>query len=203
MQTRLFRFVEERELRRLGGLQPVKVNCRILCATNQDLSAKIKAGEFRQELFYRLGVVVITLPPLRDRREDIVYLANFFLERFSRRYGKNVTASSDFQEALLTKSWRGNVRELKNVIERLTALSAGGVLSASDLDDETPAAPVSTSLSLLPWRDARDRYLSDFEQCYAQAVLSRCGGNVSAAARESGVDRKTFYSLLRREQGGE
>lgn len=200
LQTRLFRFVQERELRRLGGLQPVNVNCRIVCATNQDLIAKIKAGTFREELYYRLGVVIVTLPPLGERREDIAYLANFFLERFSRRYGKKLSASSDFQEALLTMPWRGNVRELKNLMERLTALHTDGVLRAGDLASEAPAAEISQSLALLHWRDARERYLSDFEQSYAHAVLARCGGNVSAAAREAGVDRKTFYALLRREQ---
>jgi DNA-binding NtrC family response regulator len=190
--------VEERELRRLGGLQPVKVNCRILCATNQDLTAKIKAGAFREELYYRLGVVIVTLPPLRERREDIPYLANFYLERFSRRYGKNLSAASDFQEALLTMPWPGNVRELKNLMERLTALHADGVLHACDLADEAPAAETSPNLSRLPWRDAREQYLGDFEQSYAHNVLCRCGGNISAAAREAGVDRKTFYMLLGR-----
>ncbi len=198
LQTRLFRFVEERELRRLGGLQPVKVNCRILCATNQDLTAKIKAGAFREELYYRLGVVIVTLPPLRERREDIPYLANFYLERFSRRYGKNLSASPDFHEALLGMPWPGNVRELKNLMERLTALHADGVLRARDLADAEPAADISPNLSTLPWRDAREQYLGDFEQSYAHTVLCRCGGNVSAAAREAGVDRKTFYTLLGR-----
>ncbi len=206
LQTRLFRFVEERELRRLGGVQTVKVNCRILCATNQDLTAKIQAGTFREELYYRLGVVILNLPPLRERREDIPYLANFFLERFSRRYGKELSASPEFQEALLKMPWRGNVRELKNLIERLTALHAGGVLLARDLADEASSTNAGEDLVLLPWRDARERYLSDFEQSYARALLARCGGNVSAAAREAGVDRKTFYALLRREhpaQAGE
>ena len=203
LQTRLFRFVEEREFRRLGGLQPVKVNCRIVCATNQDLTAKIKAGTFREELYYRLGVVIVTLPPLRERREDIPYLANFFLERFSRRYGKKLSASADFQEALLTMPWPGNVRELKNLIERLTALNTDAVLRACDLANEAPASEIAENLSLLPWRDARERYLSDFEMSYAHMVLSRCGGNVSAAAREAGVDRKTFYSLLRHEQAAQ
>ncbi|HKW99537.1 MAG TPA: sigma-54 dependent transcriptional regulator [Bryobacteraceae bacterium] len=200
LQTRLFRFVEERELRRVGGLQPVKVNCRILCATNQDLSAKIKSGAFREELYYRLGVVIVTLPPLRERREDIPYLANFYMERFSRRYGKNLTASPDFHEALLAMPWPGNVRELKNLIERLTALHPDGMLRASDLNVEAPAAEIAGNLSLLPWRDAREKYLNDFEVSYSRTVLSRCGGNVSAAAREAGVDRKTFYTLLRKEQ---
>ena len=96
--------------------------------------------------------------------------------------------------------WPGNVRELKNLIERLTALHKDGVLRVCDLAHESPAGEVAENLSLLPWKDARERYLSDFELSYARTLLSRCGGNISAAAREAGVDRKTFYALLRREQ---
>jgi two-component system response regulator AtoC len=203
LQTRLFRFVEERELRRLGGLQPVKIDCRILCATNQDLTTKIKAGTFREELYYRLGVVIITLPSMRERLEDIPYLANFFLERFSRRYGKSLSASPDFQEALLTMPWPGNVRELKNLMERLTALHADGVLRACDVAHEATAGEIAENLSLLPWKDAREKYLGDFELSYARTLLSRCGGNISAAAREAAVDRKTFYALLGRDHAAQ
>jgi DNA-binding NtrC family response regulator len=200
LQTRLFRFVEERELRRLGGLAPVRVDCRILCATNQDLAAKIKAGTFREELYYRLGVVTVKLPPLRERREDIPHLARFFLERFSRRYGKSLSASPRFYEALLGQRWPGNVRQLKNVMERLTALHPGGMLGPEDVVEDAPAAEVACSLSALPWKEAREQYLSQFERSYANAVLTRCCGNVSAAAREAGVDRKTFYTLLNRDK---
>ena len=136
LQTRLFRFVEERNLRRLGGIVPIKVDCRILCATNQDLQAKIKAGTFREELYYRLSVVTVKLPPLRERPEDIPHLARFFLERFSRRYGKSLSASPQFYDALLKQRWPGNVRQLKNVMERLTALHPGGVLGPEDLDED-------------------------------------------------------------------
>ncbi|HUZ94474.1 MAG TPA: sigma-54 dependent transcriptional regulator [Edaphobacter sp.] len=200
LQTRLFRFAEERVLRRLGGLTPVRVECRILCATNQDLMAKIKAGTFREELFYRLSVVTVKIPPLRERPEDIQHLARFFLERFSRRYGKSLSASPRFYEALLCERWPGNVRQLKNVMERLTALHPGGVLGPEDLEEDSPKVEAVSSLSALPWKDAREQYLSSFEASYAQAVLTRCGGNVSAAAREAGVDRKTFYALLNREK---
>ncbi len=198
LQTRLFRFVEERQLRRLGGLEPVRVDCRILCATNQDLAAKIKAGTFREELYYRLGVVTVKLPPLRDRPEDIPHLACFFLERFSRRYGKSLSASPRFYEALLGQPWPGNVRQLKNVMERLTALHPGGVLQPDDLADDLPPTGAACRLSSLPWKEAREQYLAGFELSYAQALLARCDGNVSAAAREAGVDRKTFYALLKR-----
>ena len=200
LQTRLFRFVEERALRRLGGLSQVRVDCRIVCATNQDLQAKIKAGTFREELYYRLGVVTVKLPLLRDRPEDIPHLARFFLERFSRRYGKTLSASPQFYEALLRQRWPGNVRQLRNVMERLTALHPGGILEPRDLEEDLPNIDAPGNLSALPWKDARDRYLANFELAYAQAVLARCGGNISAAAREAGVDRKTFYALLKRER---
>jgi len=200
LQTRLFRFVEERVLRRLGGLTPVRVECRILCATNQNLMDKIKAGTFREELYYRLSVVTVKLPPLRERPEDIQHLARFFLERFSRLYGKSLSASPQFYEALLRERWPGNVRQLKNVMERLTALHPGGVLGPEDMEEDSPKVEGVSSLAALPWKDAREQYLASFESSYAQAVLARCGGNVSAAAREAGVDRKTFYTLLRRER---
>ena len=200
LQTRLFRFVEERALRRLGGLSQVRVDCRILCATNQDLEAKIKAGTFREELYYRLSVVTVKLPPLRERPEDIQHLARFFLERFSRRYGKSIAGSPRFYEALLTRRWPGNVRQLKNVMERLTALHTGPVLEPEDLEEEPCSGGTTAALSALPWKDARERYLAGFETSYAQAVLARCEGNVSAAARAAGVDRKTFYALLKRER---
>ena len=205
LQTRLFRFVEERAIRRLGGVSAVKVDCRILCATNQDLAAKIKDGSFREELFYRLSVVTVRLPALRDRPEDIPHLARLFLERFARRYGKSLTGSAQFYEALLHQPWPGNVRQLKNVMERLAALHPGGPLAAKDLEEDEPGQSLPNGLAFLPWKDAREKYLASFENSYAQSVLARCGGNVSAAAREAGVDRKTFYALLKkdREQAGD
>jgi DNA-binding NtrC family response regulator len=200
LQTRLFRFVEERQLRRLGGIEPVRVDCRILCATNQDLTAKIKAGTFREELYYRLGVVTVKLPPLRERPEDIPHLACFFLERFSRRYGKSLSGSPRFYEALLRQTWPGNVRQLKNVMERLAALHRGGVLEPDDIAEEPEPNGAVCRLSSLPWKEAREQYLASFEVSYAQALLARCDGNISAAAREAGVDRKTFYALLKRDR---
>jgi two-component system, NtrC family, response regulator AtoC len=198
LQTRLFRFAEERELRRLGGVAAVHVDCRILCATNQDLPVKIKAGTFREELYYRLGVVTVKLPPLRDRPEDIPHLARFFLERFSRRYGKALSASPQFYEALLRQPWPGNVRHLKNTMEKLTALHPDGVLEADDLAEDFPIAEAAVKWADLPWKEARDQYLASFEVSYASTLLARCNGNISAAAREAGVDRKTFYTLLKR-----
>jgi DNA-binding NtrC family response regulator len=142
----------------------------------------------------------VKLPPLRDRQEDIAHLARFFLERFSRRYGKSLSGSPRFYEALMSQRWPGNVRQLKNVMERLTALHPGGVLQPEDLGEDFQPADAVGGLSSLPWKDAREQYLASFESSYAQTVLARCGGNVSAAAREAGVDRKTFYALLKRDR---
>jgi DNA-binding NtrC family response regulator len=147
-----------------------------------------------------LSVITVKLPALRDRVEDIPHLARFFLERFSRRYGKSLSGSPQFYEALLNQRWPGNVRQLKNVMERLTALHPGGVLGPEDLTEDSLPIEAAGNLSALPWKDAREQYLASFELSYAQSVLARCSGNVSAAAREAGVDRKTFYALLKREK---
>ncbi len=201
-QARLFRFVEEREVRPVGGLASRRVDCRIVCATNQDLQEKVRAQGFREELFFRLAVVSLNLPPLRDRPEDIAALARFFLQRYSRRYGKSLSASPAFYGALLERAWPGNVRELKNLVERLVVLREdGGLLDAGDVKSSASGGSQKGDLSRLAWRAAREAYLESFEAGYARAVLVRCGGNVSAAAREAGVDRKTFYAMLRRIPG--
>jgi DNA-binding NtrC family response regulator len=142
----------------------------------------------------------VKLPPLRERPEDIPDLAAFFLDRFARRYGKSLTASPEFFDALAAQPWPGNVRQLKNAMERLVALHPGGVLQPDDLAGEAPATETPNGLATLPWKDARERYLASFEASYARAVLARAGGNISAAARDAGVDRKTFYALLKRER---
>ena len=111
---------------------------------------------------------------------------------------ESLSASPGFYEALLRQLWPGNVRQLKNVIEKLTALHSEGILDAGDLAEDLPFAAEAVTLSKLPWKEAREQYLASFEASYAQALLARCDGNVSAAAREAGVDRKTFYTLLRR-----
>jgi DNA-binding NtrC family response regulator len=140
----------------------------------------------------------VKLPPLRERPEDIPHLARLFLERFSRRYGKSLSGSPRFYEALMAQSWPGNVRQLKNVMENLTALHPDGVLEPGDLADDVPAPEAAGTLSRLPWKEAREQYMASFEASYARAVMARCDGNISAAAREAGVDRKTFYALLKR-----
>jgi len=200
-QTRLFRFLEERRIRRVGGVKTIPVDCRILCATNQDLREKIRAGTFREELYYRLAVVTLVLPPLRERPEDIPALAQCFLETFADSYGREVTAPPALVDALMARSWRGNIRELRNCIERLVALTPDGRIDPVLAGDEIPARSPGGDLLTLGWKEARERYLAEFQLSYAAALLRRHGGNVSAAARDAGVDRKTFYGLLKQRPG--
>jgi two-component system, NtrC family, response regulator HydG len=198
VQTRLFRFVEDRRVRRVGGIENIAVDCRILCATNQDLAEKIRAGTFREELFYRLAVVTIRLPALRERPEDIPALARLFLQRFGRSYDREITVPSAFFEQLLHRPWHGNIRELKNCIERFVALGGSSPAASELVPGKPPDGGARSDLHGLSWREARKQYLARFEQTYARSLLARNNGNVSAAARDAGVDRKTLYAMLRR-----
>ena len=131
LQTKLLRFLQEREFERVGGTQPIRVDVRVVAATNRDLSSAIKEGRFREDLFYRLNVIPITLPPLRERREDILVLAKYFLSRFAAETKRQVTEiAREAEEKLLVYDWPGNVRELANVIERAVVLGQGADIRA-------------------------------------------------------------------------
>ena len=134
LQTKLLRFLQEREFERVGGTQPIHVDVRVIAATNRDLSSAIKEGRFREDLYYRLNVIPISLPPLRERREDIPVLAKYFLRRFALKTKKNFTGITAEAEArLVAYAWPGNVRELANVIERAAVLGQGPEITLDDL----------------------------------------------------------------------
>ena len=140
LQTKLLRFLQEREFERVGGTQPIRVDVRVVAATNRDLSSAIKEGRFREDLFYRLNVIPITLPPLRERREDILVLAKYFLSRFAAETKRQVTEiAREAEEKLLVYDWPGNVRELANVIERAVVLGQGADIVLSDLPGQNAA----------------------------------------------------------------
>ncbi len=136
LQVKLLRVLQEKEIERLGGTKPIKVDVRIIAATNRDLERMVREGKFREDLYYRLSVIPIFIPPLRERKEDIPPLVQHFLERFSKEYKKEVRISQEVMEAFLRYEWRGNVRELQNVIERMVILDTDGVLTAEDLPPE-------------------------------------------------------------------
>jgi DNA-binding NtrC family response regulator len=209
LQAKLLRALQERQVRRVGGTGLVDVDVRVVSATNRNLRASIAKNEFRDDLFYRINVIAIELPPLRDRAGDVRLLTHAFVER----YGKErVTGIDDDALAALERyRWPGNVRELQNVIERACALTDGERLRLADLPDYVlgGGAPVAAGgagedaleaarvASLgLPLKDAKEQWMSVLEASYLRGLLARHDGNVSAAAKDAGIDRKTFHRLI-------
>ena len=192
IQVKLLRVIQEREFERLGGTKTLKVDVRLIAATNRDLRAALEEGTFRQDLYYRLNVVAIDVPPLRDHKEDIPALANLFLQRFAQASAKNITGFSPDALALLTQfHWPGNVRELENVIERAVTFAKGPLLSAADihLDQARPSASAS---AVLP----EGMTLDQWEQEIIREALRRASGNKSQAARSLGLSRNALRYRL-------
>jgi DNA-binding NtrC family response regulator len=189
LQVLLLRFLEEKSVRRLGGRDQIPVDARVIAATNVDLEAAVKQGRFREDLYHRLNVLRVHIPPLRERREDIEPLANAFLARFSVEHSRRVEGfSRSALAAMLAYEWPGNVRELLNRIRRAVILGEGRVITAADLQFEpaNAAAPVPTL------EHARE----EAERQAIQRSLANTGGNAQRAASQLGVSRATFYRLL-------
>ena len=196
LQVRLLRVLQEREVQRLGGTRRVPTDFRLVAATNRNLVDEIKAGRFREDLFYRINVIEVTMPPLRERREDIPLLAAFFLERFARREGKTFEGiSAAALDRLSAHDWPGNVRELENAIERGVVVGRGPLLEVADLPPQLRSAVQAAG----PVADlaGRDLPLAEVEKAVIAAAMLRHGGNKSQAARALGISRKLLYSKLR------
>jgi two-component system NtrC family response regulator len=192
LQVKLLRFLQEHEIERVGGRNVIQLDVRIIAATNRDLKAEVQAGRFREDLYYRLSVVNVTLPPLRERQEDIVYLAQHFLERFSAEFGRGrVTFSRSAREAIQQYGWPGNVRELEHHVQRTVLLAPGRVIQATDLGLGETTGP--QTLTLRETREKADREA-------AIQALRRASGNVSKAAQDLEVSRPTLHDLLRKLQ---
>jgi two-component system NtrC family response regulator len=188
IQVKLLRFLQEQCIERVGGRQEIQVDTRVVAATNADLKKGMSGGTFREDLFYRLAVVQIVLPPIRDRRDDILLLAQSFLNRFSAESNKSgLTFSQDALRALRRHSWPGNVRELQNRVRRAVIMSGGKRLSAQDLELEQTAASQASSL-----KEARE----SLEREMIQEALRKHSGKITAAATELGISRPTFYELM-------
>ena len=204
MQTKLLRFLQEHEIKRVGGTESLKVDVRIVAATNQQLEPLVKDGKFREDLFYRLNVVTITLPPLRERKEDIPLLANHFTQRFSEEYKKSIShISPEAFEILNQYSWPGNVRELENTIERAVVLSIHPIILPEDLPQKLLSSIPDGKLDDLKRKYplVSDKLLSlkDVEKNYVQKVLQETKGNKKKAAEILGIDRTTLYRILEKE----
>jgi DNA-binding NtrC family response regulator len=199
-QVKLLRVLQEREFERLGGTRTVKVDVRLLAATNRDLRAALEEGTFREDLYYRLNVVPIDIPPLRAHKEDIPGLANLFVARFSKESGREekITGISPAAvQLLMGHYWPGNVRELQNVIERACALASGSVLEASDIQLDSPrnrgfSSSGSSSDRFLP----EGMTLDQWEDEMIREALKRAGGNKSQAARLLGLSRNALRYRL-------
>ncbi len=194
LQARLLRVLQEGVFLRVGGTREIATDIRLLGATNADLKAEVEAGRFRDDLYYRLNVMTIELPPLRKRGDDIPRLAYHFLRRFAGEYGKEVTAiDSGAVARLMAHSWPGNVRELENVVGRAVIMAAGPTLTAGDLSAVLDAdAPAATDLPLMP--------LAEMERLMIKKALHVTGGNRSRAAALLGIDASTLWRKMKRWQ---
>ncbi len=193
-QTKLLRVLQEQEFERIGGSNTIKVDVRIMAATNKNLLEEIKKGRFREDLYYRLNVVEIHIPPLRERTEDIPEIVNAFLEEFKEKYNKpDLSLSRDAMSVLTTYAWPGNVRELRNVIERATVLSRANVVEADDFPDKIrrPSEVAGEGIG-----EDRIYTMAEMERMYAQKVLEYAGGNKLKAARLLDIDPKTLRTKL-------
>lgn len=202
LQQKLLRVVQERELEHLGGNQSIRVTARFIAATNRDLTEAVQDGSFREDLFFRLNVVTITLPPLRERRDDIPVLANYFLSKYNERLKKSITGySREAMDRLMTYSFPGNVRELENLIERQVMLTNGNCILADTLGDIAllaSSAPERMPFTSLVFAKARDKILRRFEKQFLKKLLTVHRGNVTAAARASKMTRQNFQRLMKK-----
>jgi|SRR5689334_1424492 two-component system, NtrC family, response regulator len=202
LQVRILRLIQERELEKIGATNPTKVDVRIIAATHRDLAAMSKQGTFREDLYYRLLVVPIKVPPLRDRTGDVIELAQHFFARFRAKYSRgDLAISSEVLQCLAEYKWPGNVRELENVVERMVLLARTSELMTADLPDvlmprATLAEPVATlEGSMLP-AEPSGVSLEAVEKYYIIQALKRCGGNQAATARFLGISRRTLAYRL-------
>ncbi len=208
LQVKLLRALQERQIRRVGGTGLVDVDVRLVSATNRDLREATVKGQFREELYYRINVIAIQLPPLRDRAGDVKLLVQAFLKRYGQ--GRVRGVDDEAMVALERYRWPGNVRELQNLIERACALADTETICRRDLPDHVlglgevplPVPPAGTDAALpesgtdLTLKDAKERWMAVLEASYLRDLLARNDGNISAAAKAAGIDRKTFHRLI-------
>ncbi|MCL5671699.1 MAG: sigma 54-interacting transcriptional regulator, partial [Acidobacteria bacterium] len=206
LQAKLLRVLQEREFERLGGTKTIKVDVRVIAATNQDLRAALEQGTFREDLYYRLNVVPISIPPLREHKEDIPYLVDHFISRFAESSGKTIGGVSPQAMKLLADfHWPGNIRELENILERAVVMASGEKIEAGDIRLDIAAQPeagaglassaISANGSVLPLLPEGMK-LEQFEDEIIKEALRRAGGNKSQAARLLGLTRNALRYRL-------
>jgi DNA-binding NtrC family response regulator len=206
LQPKLLRVLEQRELRRVGGSKTLKVDLRVVAATRKDLRSEVEKGKFREDLYFRLNVVPITAPPLRERREDIPLLIQHFLTKLAPPGTPAPNLGDTTRAALMAHDWPGNVRELRNVIERAIALGTDPSALVAPLGDSLRSAPMAAPSGGessefepgLSFRDTKEKWNEVFERRYLTWLLRRAEGNISKAARDADMDRKYLHKLIRK-----
>lgn len=203
LQMKLLRVLEEKELLRVGSTDPVRINARVIAAANQPLAPLVAAGRFREDLFYRLKVVIIDLPPLRERRADIPLLLEHFVTQYAQASQKEIAIHEEVYSFLSAYAWPGNVRELLHAVERAIALNSSGILTIQDFPEQCrnlpPAAPNVSLPSQAGQAPAALCTLAEKEKQYLLEVLAATGQNISQAAKILGIDRRTIYRILKRQ----
>ena len=196
-QVKLLRFLQEKEYRQLGSAKLVKADVRIIAATNTDFVGAVEEGKFRQDLYYRLNIIPLTLPSLRERQEDIPLLASYFIKKYAIELNKNVTGiENEALQVLMLHNWPGNVRELEHVIERAVLFSEHAVIRETDIiipQKKDPAWKVS-------FQDAKSQVISQFEKNYVEKLLLAHQGNITKAAQAAQKNRRSFWELIRKHQ---
>ena len=196
VQVKLLRAIQVRRVTRVGGETAIPVDVRIICATNQDLKARVEAGTFREDLYYRVNVVHLRIPLLRERPEDILWFARQFLREVSGLQGERRSFSPEAEQALLSYPWPGNLRELRHCIERACILAFEPVLQPESLFDDWPhEAAVRARAS-----GTLDQYVRECERSYIQQALVQCNGQIGQAARYLGISRKNLWEKMKRLQ---
>ena len=195
MQVKLLRVIQEKELIRLGGVHPIKVDVRFVCATNRDLQTEVKRGDFRQDLYFRINVINIEIPPLSARKEDIPLLSLYFLNKYSKLMGKDISEiSEEAMQILMLYDFPGNVRELENIVERGVALTRGRTIEKIHLPDDLRG----TALQTFRKKEGKYPSLEEMERSYIQWVLKEVGENKTEAAKYLGIDRVSLWRKLKR-----
>lgn len=201
IQAKLLRVLQEHNFMRVGGTDTITTDIRVIAATNKDVERGIREGTFREDLYYRLNVVSVYLPPLRERKEDILALADFFLKRFNRKVGRKIREiPEDVLKVLTGYDWPGNVRELENVVERVVVLATRNVIRISYLPDKLLEARIDSGpvFTGLPYKEAKHQVLDSFTKEFVKRLLRVSKGSVSQAAREAGMDSANFRRLMRK-----
>ena len=203
LQSKLLRVLENREIRRIGGLENIPVDVRVICATNNDLEKMVKEKKFREDLYYRISVFTINLPPLKERKEDIIPIAEMFLQELNAKYGTNKVLADVTIDTMQNYYWPGNIRELRNVIERIYVVSPGNELiftpvptaEYGDLADD----PSSPRLVIKEFGGLKD-FMSYAEDEYIKMIMKECGGSVNKTAERMGIHGSVLYRKIHKEK---